>query len=326
MIYSGGGSEQRQSVRSNNPSTLFRRSNIQTQNASTRTGNAGIEPASIQEGDCASEDQNSHMNILTIDGQHWDISNLSTSSSSHHDNIRNAKVREVKRLYPRITDDEEDILSNAIDRKTRRAPVADGCTLRRKNPASMTLRSYANGPPKSPTTAGVADATDRAERESSPSLFQSTEESEPTADMEATSSTNAPLRQQAAIESNTRENAIRSSQSRTNPFYFPDENEEQLTLEVAPGVEVVLRGSAETRAAIYNWDILRAHCLECTVLLHCIEDAKYLLCPLCRCVSPLALCVGSGNILPASAYGVGLGFQSCPQSGRRRRQESEAAP
>lgn len=94
-----------------------------------------------------------------------------------------------------------------------------------------------------------------------------------------------------------------------------DEHEEALMLEVAPGLEVKLRGSSETRRAIKSWKIIQVRCLECAVQLHCIEDAEFLLCPHCRCVSPLNM-VGQ---VKSNANGVGLGFQSCPKPLRRRR-------
>ena len=93
-----------------------------------------------------------------------------------------------------------------------------------------------------------------------------------------------------------------------------DDNEEALMLEVAPGLEVKLRGSSETHRAIKKWEIIQVECLECAVQLHCIEDAEFLLCPLCRCVSPLSI---SGQV-KTNANGVGLGFQSCPKPSRRR--------
>jgi hypothetical protein len=136
--------------------------------------------------------------------------------------------------------------------------------------------------------------------------------------------TNMTLKQQYNTEENdgkqhsgTQEarTVATESDSDTNSL-IDDDNEEKLMLEIASGLEVQLRGSLETRRAIQNWEIIRVDCLECTVQLHCIEDAEYLLCPLCRCISPLSI----SRQLKSTAYGVGLGFQSCPRSGRKRRQ------
>ena len=76
-------------------------------------------------------------------------------------------------------------------------------------------------------------------------------------------------------------------------------------IEVFPGMEVVLRGSEETQVAITMDQIRTAICLDCTLSLSCVADAEYLLCPLCRCVSPLSL---SERGVPPGGFGVGLGF------------------
>mmetsp|Transcript_27320 Transcript_27320/g.31187 ORF Transcript_27320/g.31187 Transcript_27320/m.31187 type:complete len:241 (+) Transcript_27320:87-809(+) len=96
---------------------------------------------------------------------------------------------------------------------------------------------------------------------------------------------------------------------------YGPEDEDVLMVEVAPGVEVQLRGSSETRSSIKKWQIAQVTCLECCVQLYCIDDAEYVLCPMCRCVSPLALLCSNFNA--EIAYGVGLGFQSCPKSNKR---------
>jgi hypothetical protein len=100
----------------------------------------------------------------------------------------------------------------------------------------------------------------------------------------------------------------------SDSFFLDDENEEELNLEVERGVNVKVRGSAETRRAVLNWNIIRVQCCECSVYIHCIADAEYILCPLCRCISPLWLL----NPTCGHKHGVGLGFQSCPLPGRQR--------
>ena len=86
----------------------------------------------------------------------------------------------------------------------------------------------------------------------------------------------------------------------------PSRNDfERTMIEVFPGMSVPLRGSEETQIAITCNQIRTAKCLDCTLSLSCVEDAEYILCPLCRCVSPLAL---TEKGVPAGGFGVGLGF------------------
>mmetsp|Transcript_18291 Transcript_18291/g.25778 ORF Transcript_18291/g.25778 Transcript_18291/m.25778 type:complete len:320 (-) Transcript_18291:1125-2084(-) len=75
-------------------------------------------------------------------------------------------------------------------------------------------------------------------------------------------------------------------------------------LEILPGVSVTLRGSTETQKALRNGNITRVQCMECAANPYCIDDAKYVLCPHCKCISP--------NLNPSwrrALHGVGLGFQ-----------------
>ena len=88
---------------------------------------------------------------------------------------------------------------------------------------------------------------------------------------------------------------------------LPDQQDdfERSLIEVAPGVDMALRGSSETQQAISRNYVIGANCLDCTLRLKCIANAKYILCPLCHCVSPLEL---SCTTMQAGAFGVGLGF------------------
>lgn len=318
----------------------------------TNNADADADPALIQELEQEHEgnqSQTSRMNILTIDGQHWDISNLSTTSSSgcssHNNNIRNHKQQYIRRsetnitsLYPQITRDEEDMIKG-VEKKARTSP--SGAIVRKKDPATMTIRNYTHYDDEeammmdnTSTTTGTTfmqqdglysgDAFEQRKEESTPFSLTSLSTS-----VGGLSIANPHQHSDANNSSNNNnnnnlnhQNDFNSTTQLDNPFFFADEDNDEMSLSVAPGVEVVLRGSIETRAAIANWDILRAHCLECTVLLHCIEDAMYLLCPLCRCVSPLELCIEPNKQIKAGAYGIGLGFQSCPKSGRRRRKSA----
>ena len=84
------------------------------------------------------------------------------------------------------------------------------------------------------------------------------------------------------------------------------EETEKIQIEIMPGLEVPLRGSAETKEAIRRGTVTNAECMQCTKTLNCIDDAEYVLCPSCRCVSP----VGGFSHPRRGSFGVGLGFES----------------
>lgn len=73
-------------------------------------------------------------------------------------------------------------------------------------------------------------------------------------------------------------------------------------VELYPGFEQPLRLSSETQSAISCGFTRVTVCMSCTVEVHCIQDAKYLLCPVCQSITPLDDCEESVS------FGVGLGF------------------
>jgi len=73
-------------------------------------------------------------------------------------------------------------------------------------------------------------------------------------------------------------------------------------IELAPGITARLRGSKETIECVERDFYLPCTCFSCQAHLCCIMDAKYVLCPLCRVVSPLEECPKGFD------GGVGLGF------------------
>jgi len=77
-------------------------------------------------------------------------------------------------------------------------------------------------------------------------------------------------------------------------------------IEILPGMEVHLRGSAETQEAILSGFLAGpVTCSECTLRIDCIRDAAYILCPLCHAITPL----GEPEIKSLRGpFGVGLGF------------------
>lgn len=59
-------------------------------------------------------------------------------------------------------------------------------------------------------------------------------------------------------------------------------------IEICPGMFIPLRGSEETWRALKNGKTESVDCFCCQVKLLCVVDAKYVLCPECRVVSPAA--------------------------------------
>lgn len=80
----------------------------------------------------------------------------------------------------------------------------------------------------------------------------------------------------------------------------------QPTIEVAPGFFVPLRGAQETMAYIQQDRYTTASCFACTYEMFCIDNAEFILCPLCKTVGPLL--IESDDIAQDRREGVGLGF------------------
>lgn len=77
------------------------------------------------------------------------------------------------------------------------------------------------------------------------------------------------------------------------------------TVEISPGVVLPLRGADETWECIKDDFFVPVACFGCTAEVCCIQDARFVLCPECRVVSPMAD-AGGGTL--SSGGGVGLGF------------------
>jgi hypothetical protein len=75
-------------------------------------------------------------------------------------------------------------------------------------------------------------------------------------------------------------------------------------IEISPGVKVSLRGSEETKQALREGRIASVSCMECNSQGYVIDDAEYMLCSVCKCISPNC---NEGRKLK---FGVGLGFQN----------------
>ena len=75
-------------------------------------------------------------------------------------------------------------------------------------------------------------------------------------------------------------------------------------IEIAPGLSTRLRGAKETWEAVENDFYMPCSCFCCQKDLLCIMDANYVLCPMCKVVSPLEGCAAPGSM----EGGCGLGF------------------
>jgi len=79
-------------------------------------------------------------------------------------------------------------------------------------------------------------------------------------------------------------------------------HDQQQYMEIAPGQKVRLRGAKETWQCVEDDAYLPTMCFSCDADLCCIMDASYVLCPLCKVVSPVEGWAGGLD------GGVGLGF------------------
>ena len=98
--------------------------------------------------------------------------------------------------------------------------------------------------------------------------------------------------------------AYQESFDRHYPKQGGKENPAFKTVQVSPGVFLRLRGAAETWKAIYTDAYSPCSCICCEETIFCIDDAVFVLCPLCDTISPV------GGILSEVGFdgGVGLGF------------------
>ena len=101
-------------------------------------------------------------------------------------------------------------------------------------------------------------------------------------------------------------------------------------LELAPGVQIHLRGAEETQRAIHTGFYIQCECMFCSVSdtstsnnagdpgnneMYCILDCDYFICPKCRSIHPNPISTNA-NVPTASSNrgtcypgGLGLGFR-----------------
>jgi len=87
-----------------------------------------------------------------------------------------------------------------------------------------------------------------------------------------------------------------------------EEENSPTLIEISPGVFEPLRPASETVKAVRVDFYVPIPCFGCTQDIFCIADAKYVICPTCRVVSPIEAGALEGRSL--KQHGLGLGF-SC---------------
>jgi hypothetical protein len=80
-------------------------------------------------------------------------------------------------------------------------------------------------------------------------------------------------------------------------------------VEVWPGFSAPLRGSNESLMAVAHDYYTPLVCIGCTSRIHCIADAQFIICPICRFISPVDQDTFRGEPLTVDMrWGIGLGF------------------
>lgn len=85
-----------------------------------------------------------------------------------------------------------------------------------------------------------------------------------------------------------------------------EDSQEARLVEISPGVHEPLRKADETVTAVRHDFYVPVCCFGCSEEIFCIADAKYVICPTCRVVSPIEEGALDGQVL--RQHGLGLGF------------------
>jgi hypothetical protein len=72
----------------------------------------------------------------------------------------------------------------------------------------------------------------------------------------------------------------------------PLQPEEQLVIEISPGVTMPLRGATETWQAIQGGHVTVTTCSACQMELHCVDTAELVICPDCWVITSIDQVVG----------------------------------
>lgn len=84
-----------------------------------------------------------------------------------------------------------------------------------------------------------------------------------------------------------RDSSLHDMASAKIAAYQGSSRSNQVMIPIAPGVSARLRGADETWKCIERDFYLPVVCFACTMEMCCIQDADFVICPMCRVVSPL---------------------------------------
>jgi len=100
-----------------------------------------------------------------------------------------------------------------------------------------------------------------------------------------------PPTQTAALS----QQVLTSTDDEASPIYSTDKNtsskDTPLYLDIGGGVKARLRRTKETMQAVATGNFVPVTCMGCTTDLFCITDAEFLVCPVCKIVSPMTMAV-----------------------------------
>ena len=94
--------------------------------------------------------------------------------------------------------------------------------------------------------------------------------------------------------------------SRQEPCADPRKGHTDNTIDLAPGIKTRLRSAKDTIAAIHNGFHTSLACFGCSLKIYCIADAQYVICPVCRIISPLPDVPFQGERLEREGLGIGF--------------------
>jgi hypothetical protein len=83
-----------------------------------------------------------------------------------------------------------------------------------------------------------------------------------------------------------------------------DDAGDKKMIEIAPGLSVRLRGSEESWEAVKEDRLTTTFCTSCSELLHCVQEAQFVLCPVCYVIMPL-----EASDFQSDETSVGLGMK-----------------
>lgn len=84
-----------------------------------------------------------------------------------------------------------------------------------------------------------------------------------------------------------RKSCVRSRREGMRATSTPVSSPKSVLIEISPGVQAQLRGSEETWQAILDGGYAPVLCLSCNTSLFAVQNCSFVLCPLCRVISPM---------------------------------------